>query len=323
MSPFGFDTTSEEVVQAFAGNIKGRVFLVTGASAGGLGASTAVHLARQGPAQLILVSRNRAKVEPVLQEVAAIDKPVRTTFVPCELSDPDSVRAAAAQINGDAAVPRVDVVVNNAGVMAIPEYTLDKQGVEMTFSANHVGHFLLTNLLMPKIAAAGHGARIVNVTSRGHEVDHVHLDDHNFSGGRTYDPWSGYGRSKTANILFSLELNRRLRARGITSLAVHPGVIFETSLANHVNRNDFSKIPEIAKRNTGRDMGAVGAARKTLSQGSSSILCAALNPEMDAESGVYVADCQITPPADHARDPEAAKGLWELSEKLVGQKFDL
>ncbi|KAI1644430.1 NAD(P)-binding protein [Daldinia loculata] len=322
MSPFGFSTTSEELVKALADKIKGRTFLITGTTAKGLGAQTAISLARESPAHLILVSRTKAKVDPVLEEIASIDPNVKTTFITCELTDFDSVRAAAEKINNDASIPKIDVVINNAGIMNVVDYTLDKQGIELTFSADHVGHFLLTNLIINKIIAAAPGARIVNVTSRGHGVGPFRGDDYNFSDGKAYDGWSAYGQAKTANILYSVELSRRLASKGIKSYAPHPGTIYGTNLATHLVEYDFSRIAEIAQRNNpGKPWGGVGQ-RKTLSQGAAPLLAAALDPDFDDRPGSYIVDCQIVAPHEYATDPEAARKLWEISEKLVGQKFD-
>ncbi|KAI8962519.1 NAD(P)-binding protein [Daldinia sp. FL1419] len=321
MSPYGFETTSEELAKGFADKIKGRTFLITGTTARGLGAQCAITLAREGPANLILVSRTKSKVDPVLEEIAKINPNVKTTFVTCELTDFDSVRAAAETINNDASIPKIDVVINNAAVMNVREYTLDKQGIESTFSANHLGHFLLTNLIINKIIAAAPGARIVNVTSRGYGISPFRGDDYNFSGGKAYDGWSAYGQSKTSNILYSMELSRRLASKGVKSYAPHPGSIMETNLANHLVNEDFGEIAAIAERNTGKPWGGISKL-KTRSQGAAPLLAAALDPDFDDKPGSYIVDCQVEIPHEYARNPETARKLWEISEKLVGQKFD-
>ncbi|KAI0169900.1 retinol dehydrogenase 13 [Hypoxylon sp. FL1284] len=321
MSPFDHDTTTEELTKAFADRIRGRTFVITGTTHGGLGGNAAVMLARESPAHIILVSRNKAKVEPVMREIAETNPSVKVTFAECELSDFDSVRAAARQINEDASVPRIDVLVNNAGLMMIRDYTLDKQGNEMGLSANHLGHFLLTNLLMGKIVAAAPGSRVVNVTSTGHRASAFRFDDYNFSGGATYHGWSSYGQSKTANLLFTVELARRLADRGVRAYAPHPGIIWGTGLALHLDDSDQITLFETAKRNTDEDFGG-HEPQKTLSQGTSPLLAAALDPAFDDRSGSYVYDCQIATPRPYASDPELARKLWDLSEKLVGQKFD-
>ncbi|KAI1454703.1 retinol dehydrogenase 13 [Annulohypoxylon moriforme] len=322
MSPFGFHTPSEELAKAFADHIKGRTFLITGTSAKGLGAHAAITLARESPSHIILVSRNKSRCEPVIDEIARINPKVKVTFVTCELSDFDSVRAAAAQINADDSIPHIDVVINNAGVMAIQKYTLDKQGYEMTLSSNHLGHFLLTNLIMPKILAAGPGSRIVNVSSKGHRISPFRFEDYNFSEGAEYNGWSAYGQSKTANVLFSVDLARRLAGRGIRAYSVHPGGIYGTGLALHLDDSMWPELEDVTMKNTGRPFGGIDDV-KTLTEGTSPLLAAALDPEFDEKSGSFIQDCQIYNALEHATNPESARKLWEVSEKLVGQKFDL
>jgi NAD(P)-dependent dehydrogenase (short-subunit alcohol dehydrogenase family) len=319
MSPFDENSTSEEVTEAFSAQVKNRIFLVTGTSAGGLGAYTATSLARHAPAQLVLVSRSKAKVDPVIQEIAAINPQLKVTFVACELTDQASVRHAADTINGDATIPHIDVIINNAGVMMIPDYQTDKAGYEMQLSANHLGPFLLTNLLLPKVKAAGPGARIVNVSSSGNRISPFRFDDWNFSGGKTYDGWTAYGQSKTANILFTVELARR----GITSVAAHPGTIMETNLARYMKlgpgEDPWALLFQVAVRNTGKEFTVSEA--KTLSQGAASLLVAALDPAFAEKSGCYIEDCQVYQTYDYALDKDNAMKLWSLSEELVGQKF--
>ncbi|KAH8840018.1 hypothetical protein MCOR27_009703 [Pyricularia oryzae] len=322
MTAFGSETTAEEVVSAFSSKVKGRTFLITGASANGLGAYMATSLARASPQALILIARSEVKVAPVIEEIASIDPAIRAIFVPVDLSDQESVRAAAATILDDHDMTKIDVVINCAGIMYVEEFTTDAKGNELQFSANHVGHFLLTNLLMPKILAAGEGARIVNITSHGHQLSDVWWSDPTFNKGKDYHGWSGYGQSKTANILFSVELARRLKDRGIVSLAVHPGTIAGTGLFQHVPMERLDEGDMISRKNTGLPFG-LDLPWKTSSQGSSSGLAAALDPELAAHSGSYIQNCQVGTPRQYALDGEKAKKLWIMTEELVGQKFDL
>ncbi|KAK3310028.1 retinol dehydrogenase 13 [Chaetomium strumarium] len=321
MSPFNFHTTGEEVVSAWPEHIKGRTFLITGPSNKSLAAGAAIDLAKKAPEHIILVGRNKAKIDPVVEQIRSVGAGVQVTFVQCDLSDHDSVRKAADEINANGAIQKIDVVINCAGVMNIHDYTLDKQGIEMTFSACHVGHFLLTNLILPKVLAAGKGARIINVTSVGHTIGPVRFDDPNFSAGAAYDPWSAYGQAKTANILYSVELSRRLADRGVVSNAPHPGGIAETGLVRDTEMHEFDAIGPIAVRNTGREF-RLDHPFKTIDGGVSSILAAALDPGFADKPGIYIRDCQPQTPYEYAADPEAAKRLWALSEQLVGQKFD-
>lgn len=323
MTPFGFHTTSEEVVDAFANQIEGRTFLITGPSQASIGAHAAVALASKGAGHLILVARNPAKVQPVIDKIRETYSNVSLTFIQCDLTDYDAVRRAADQINSNASFAKIDVVINNAGVMFVKDFTLDKQGNELTFSANHLGHFLLTNLILPKILAAGPGARIVNVSSDAHQLSNVWFDDPTFSLGEKYDGWTAYGQSKTANIHFTIELARRLGERGLYSFAVHPGVIFNTGLAGHISDEDWTStdLRELGRRNTGEAFDSVGP-RKSTTQGAASLLAAALGFASKESNGAYIFDCQVGEARAFATDRENARKLWALSEELLGQGFN-
>lgn len=205
MSQFTRSTIGAEVVKEYGHRVKGKTIAITGTSNGGLGAETAIALAHAGPAHILLLARSANKVEPVQANIQGINATTKTTFVPIELDDWDSVRKAAANINDK--VSQIDLLINNAGIMAVP-YTLNKAGIESHFATNHLGHFLLTALLFDKIAAAGPGARIVNVTSDGYQLGPCRFEDYNFKNGEEYHPWSGYGQSKTANILVSPQLHK-------------------------------------------------------------------------------------------------------------------
>ncbi|POS72439.1 retinol dehydrogenase 13 [Diaporthe helianthi] len=324
MSQFTSQTTSEEVCDAFPSHIKGRTFLITGTSVNGLGARLAATLAQYSPAQLILVSRSKSKVDPVIEEIKSEYSRISVKFVLCELSDQDSVRSAAKTILSDSEIGKIDVVFNNAGRMAILEYEVDTRGNEMQLSANHIGHFLLTNLIMPKILAAGAGARIINLTSFGHRIGPFRFEDPNFSGGKEYDPWSAYGQSKTANILFATELARRLRPHNIQCFAVDPGLVLTTGLGAHM---DFvAQVPALQaaaeKNNPGLDWGVEGRTKDD-SQGCATGLTAALDPSLEAQSGAYLEDCVVLEAQEYATDLENARRLWAYSEEIVGQKFNI
>lgn len=322
MSPFGYYTTSDMVVDEFADQIKGRVFLITGPSDKSLGGYAATSIAKKSPAHIILVSRNKAKVDPVLKDIASIDASIKTSFFQCDLADLNSVRNAAGEINADASIGHIDVVLNSAGVMYISEYTLDRYGRELTLSACHIGHFLLTNLIMPKILAAGKGARIVSVTSRGHTIGPFRFDDWNFSGGKAYDGWSAYGQAKTANILFAVELADRLADHGITAVSVHPGSILGTGLTTHMNlEEDLKNLDPTTVRNTGKHFVSDGPP-KNISEGAAAMLAAMLDPFFDRHSGALSQDCQVACAHAYASDKGNARKLWHLSEEWVGQKFD-
>ena len=152
-----------------------KTVVITGTSEGGLGAQTALSLAHAQPAEILLLGRTESKIKPVISQLAEINPSVRTSFIPVDLADLSSVRTAAQHIN--AMVVKIDVLINNAGIMAVKDYTETKDGFESQFGANHLGHFLLTNLLIGKIA---NGGRIINLTSMGYESEEIRFDDYNF-----------------------------------------------------------------------------------------------------------------------------------------------
>lgn len=281
-------------------------------------------LAESGPAVLVLVGRSRQKCQPVVDAIARASPSTSVRFVEADLSSLASVRRAAQAILDDGAVPAIDVVINNAAVMMCPlERT--PEGNELQFATGHLGHFLLTNLLMPKLLRRDGSARIVNVSSSGNKMGGIRWADPNFDQAGSYSPIDAYGQAKTANVLFSVALNARLAARGAArAFALHPGSI-ATGLQVHMT-------PEIRDEATKRLFaGHEGAERpplKTLQQGCATTLRAALDPDLPAHEGVFLNDCQLTTPsecpflAEHAVVPEDAERLWDLSEKLVGQKFE-
>ncbi|KAI9149071.1 Short-chain dehydrogenase TIC 32, chloroplastic [Paramyrothecium foliicola] len=315
-------TTNDQVIEAFASRAKGRTFVVTGAGKPSIASQLVLSLASAAPAHILIASRTGANVEPVLEEIKTIDASIKTTFIQIDLSDRDSVRVAAQEIC--AAAPEIDVLINSAGVMALKGYTLDKQGVEMQFSVNHVGHFLLTNLIMPSLIAAATrngGARIVNLTSSGYMISQVRFDDWNFSGGKTYDHWTGYGQAKAANVLFAYGLNAKLKKLGITSTAAHPGYTTGTRLGNHLSMEDYGEIAPTMKRNTGIDWTWEEPRLKSLDQIAATPLIAALDPELPSKSPAYLVNGQAKEPEAYASSAETAERLWTLSEEIVGQKF--
>ena len=213
------------------------------------------------------------------------------------------VRACARSFLGDH--DRLDVLVNNAGVMACP-FGMTADGFELQFGTNHLGHFLLTNLLAPALVAAA-PARVVSLSSRGHRFSDVDLDDPNFE--RTpYDPWVGYGRAKTANVLFA------------AAIAVHPRTI-STELGRHLTDESLATL--VASMPPGQE-----TRWKPVAEGAATSVWAATAAELDGRGGVYLEDCGIAEPSDdpathggvrpYALDPARAAALWELSERLVG-----
>jgi NAD(P)-dependent dehydrogenase (short-subunit alcohol dehydrogenase family) len=294
--------------------------VITGASAEGLGAQTALNIAAANPAALILLARDPSKVQGVLDQIGAISTSIKTAFVPIHLDDLASVRAAADEVAKQIPSDRIDVLINNAGIMAVP-YSKTKMGVESQFATNHLGHFVLTRRLFPLLKNADSSVRVINVTSDGYRICQFRPDDVNFGDGKDYHPWSGYGQSKTANILFT----KALAKRGVLSFAVHPGVIPTTHLGDGLDFSIFGEVDEITKKHTGKLFGDLGA-MKTAEQGVATTLIAAFDPRITGQNGGYLIDCQLVKEADvaeHARGEMMVDRLWELSEELSGEKFDI
>lgn len=277
--------------------------MITGASAG-LGRQSARALAATG-AHVILAARNVQALQETQQWIVAGQPDAHTSLVALDLTALASVRAAAARIAGLA--PRIDVLMNNAGVMFTP-FSRTSDGFEMQFGTNHLGHFELTRLLRPRLA----GARVVILSSDGHHMSDIDLGDPNWER-RRYDKFAAYGAAKTANVLHMVELNRRYAADGLHAVAVHPGVV-ATSLARHMSSEDFAVLRKPSGRAGGED---VLSRIATPEQGAATQVWAATTSELDGAGPVYLADCAIrSDVAGYAMDESRAARLWELSEEL-------
>jgi NAD(P)-dependent dehydrogenase (short-subunit alcohol dehydrogenase family) len=346
---FGAKTEASTVADAFSSQIANKVILITGVNAGGIGGSTTEALAAHSPKLLILSGRSQTKVDEVIEKVKSVHPHVNCRFLKLDLSSQKSVRAAAQEVLSYPDVPQIDILINNAGVMNIPDRTLSEDGLEMQFATNHIGHFLFTNLILSKLIASSSGSakgatRIVNVSSKGVRFSPVRFSDLNFTKPVDQLPESerpdlaimkasffdidmtgayhgmiAYGQSKSANVLFSLSLTERLyEQHGILSFGLHPGAIL-TELSRY---NDPATVETALDRY--RSMGMV---IKTLGQGAATTLVAALDPKLVPANkdgkGVYMGDCQVAETASWATDPVAAEKLWTASEELVGEKFPL
>ncbi|CAO1600458.1 hypothetical protein XANCAGTX0491_004147 [Xanthoria calcicola] len=325
--PWDATATSEQVVAAFAAQVKGRTFVITGAGQPSIGSSMATELAKASPAHILIASRTAAKVDPVLSAIRANNPSVKATFVQVDLSNHTSVRKAASEILA-ATGSMIDVIINSAGNMALKQYTQDDQGIEMQLSANHVGHFLLTNLLVPALLAgaqASYGARIINVTSGAYQISPVRFDDPAFSGGKAYNPWIAYGQAKTAQILFAHGITKRLKQQGVVSFACHPGSNMDTKLGTHLTMDDYADMACVTRRNTGDEFFFCFGDEprfKTYDQIGATPLIAALDPELTAKAPAYLQNNQLVQPVvTHAYESEHVEKCWKLSEGLVGQEF--
>ncbi|XWW95270.1 hypothetical protein V2A60_003225 [Cordyceps javanica] len=312
--------TASGLTSDLAEHIKGKVVLTTGVSPKGLGATFVQAIAQGQPALLILAARNPAKLEQTAKDIEAASPGVKTKSLELALDRSDSVKKAAKTILSWDDVPAIDVLVNNAGIMAV-EYQLSPDGVESQFATNHLGPFLFTNLIMNKILASSL-PRIVNVSSDGHRLSHIRWDDYNFDNGKTYNKWVAYGQSKTANMLFSIALASKLGSRGLQSYSLHPGVI-NTNLGNHVE--EFDSLRD-ADRALGNKEGWADFKWKTADQGAATHVYAAFAPNLNDHNGGYLENSRIADPCVETVKPWAtssieAERLWKLTEKLVGQEF--
>jgi NAD(P)-dependent dehydrogenase (short-subunit alcohol dehydrogenase family) len=313
---FDSQSTTDQVLEGI--DLSGKVAIVTGAS-GGLGAETARALAAHG-ASVTLTARDTAKAEAVADTIRAAHPSARLDVRSLALDRPDDVRAFAKSWLAEH--PKLSLLLNNAGVMACPlERTAE--GWEMQFATNHLGHFLLTALLVPALRA-GAPARVVDTSSGGHRMSPVVFEDIHFER-RPYDKWAAYGQAKSANVLHAVELDRRLAAHGVRAFGVHPGMIM-TELGRHLTAEDIRELQARAKQRSSSGI----ASWKTPQQGAATQCWAATAPELAGRGGLYLEDCQIsgtTPPPGSlgaegwALDPEAAAQLWAVSEEMLGEKF--
>ena len=307
-SPFGAASTALEVVQDV--DLHGRRALVTGA-ASGIGVETARALAAAG-AETIIAARDLTAAERVAADVRATTGNRAVSVAHLDLVDRGSIDRLVASVPGP-----LHLLVDNAGVMAVPQRRRSAEGHELQFATNHLGHFRLTLGLLPALRAAG-GARVVSVSSRAHQDSSIVFDDIDFAR-RPYDPALAYAQSKTANVLFAVEAARRWSDDGILTNALHPGAIADSNLSRHYAPGVLDGI-----RRSGR------YAWKTLQQGAATSVFVATSPLLDGVAGRYFVDCReaelidpasagqvATGVASHALDPAAAEKLWEISEQMM------
>ena len=306
-----FETTTSEVIDGI--DLSGSVAVVTGATTG-LGRETARTLASAG-AHVVVCGRTADKCRAAIAEILETDADASLEFEPFDLGDLSTVRAGA-----DAILtrhPEIAILINNAGVMFTPEgKTVD--GFETQFGTNHLGHFVLTNHLMPALLA-GAPSRIVNLSSAGHGFSDILWDDPNYET-RPYDKFEAYGQSKTANILFTVGLEARHAASGVRSNAVHPGMIM-TDLARHMGEGDMEELGARAAQREASGNGGGLPGFKTIEQGAATSVFAAVSPSLDDVGGRYLDNVEFGDPAAWATDPDAAERLWAVSESLVGESF--
>ncbi|MDR3512991.1 MAG: SDR family NAD(P)-dependent oxidoreductase [Caulobacteraceae bacterium] len=316
--PFGATSTTDEVLAGV--DLRGKRILVTGVSAG-LGVETARALAAHG-AEVVGAARNLDKARAATEAVRAqAADGGGLELVELDLASLASVRACADALVADGRP--FDVVIANAGVMACPKgQTAD--GFETQFGTNHLGHFVLVNRIASLFKP---GSRLVNLSSSGHRFSDVDLDDPNFE--RTpYAEFVAYGRSKTANVLFAVEFDRRHKADGVRATAVHPGGI-QTELGRYMTPEIIQRM--IEEFNANQAQGAPAFTWKTIPQGAATSVWAGVVAPADEVGGRFCEDCHVAEIVDdpglragvraYALDPEHAKALWAKSEEMVGEQF--
>jgi len=312
MSTLGFSSTTDTVLAGL--DLTGQHVLVTGGSTG-LGEETSRALAAHG-ATVTMAVRDLDRGRAAADRIRATTPHAALHLREVDLASLASVRAFAEAFLADHS--SLDVLINNAGIMACPQGTTG-DGYELQFGTNHLGHFLLGVSLAPALVA-GTPSRIVSLSSRGHAFADVDLDDWNFE--RTdYEPFVAYGRAKTANALFAVGFQQRYGTQGVQAFSVHPGGI-HTELGRHMTPATIqSLMGRIA--DSGREF-----AWKTIPQGAATTVWAATSPDLDGHGGAYLEDCGIaevsnddganTGVRSYALDEARADALWSLSERLVG-----
>ncbi|XP_029958087.1 retinol dehydrogenase 12 [Salarias fasciatus] len=284
--------------------LDGKTVLITGANTG-IGKETSRDLARRG-ARVVMACRDLTRAERAAEEIRRSTGNGNVVIRHLDLSSLYSVRQFAKDFLDSE--DRLDILINNAGVMMCPKW-LTEDGFETQLAVNHLGHFLLTNLLLPKLKSSA-PSRIVNVSSIAHRGGRIDFEDLFFSR-RPYSALESYRQSKLANVLFSSEIARRLKGSGVTSFSLHPGVI-RTELGRHVE-GWFPMLGAILRLPSLLLM-------KTPWQGCQTTLYCAVTPGLEDRSGQYFSDCAEQQVAPEGRDEATARRLWEESAKLVGLK---
>ena len=303
-SGFGARSTAADVLQEI--DLTGKLAIVTGGYSG-IGLETTRALAGAG-ARVVVPARRGAIAEQALAGMRGVE------IDELDLADLDSVREFAERFL--ASGRNVDIVINNAGIMACPE-TRVGPGWEAQFATNHLGHFALVNRLWPAIVAGG--ARVVSVSSGAHGITGIRWDDVQFEHG--YDRWQAYGQSKTANVLFAVQLDALGRDAGVRAFSMHPGAII-TPLQRHLPKQEMIDLGWIDESGN-----VIDPSFKTPEQGAATQVWAATSPQLGGMGGVYCEDCDVAEIATsddglgvdpHAIDPDDAARLWTRSAELTG-----
>ena len=282
--------------------LNGKTVIITGGNTG-IGKETAIDLAKRG-ARVILACRNENKGNEAVNEVIQESGNNNVIFRPLDLASLQSVREFADYV--DQHEDRVDILINNAGVMMCP-FAKTAEGFEMQIGTNHFGHFLLTNLLLDKLKACA-PSRIVNVSSYAHRMGKIDFDNLNSENG--YNPYTAYGQSKLANVLFTRQLAKRLQGTGVIANSLHPGAV-DTELQRHFSVRKVNILNTLMSP-------LLWLTFKTPKQGAQTSIFCAVDESLEGVSGKYFADCRDTKCAKAAYDDDVAERLWQVSEELTG-----
>jgi len=276
-------------------DITGKVCIVTGANAG-IGKETALGLANLG-ARVVMICRDRDRGEAAQREIKQRSGDDRVELMICDLGSQKSIEQFANEFKQH--YDRLDVLVNNAGVL-MRERSLNEDGIESTFAINHMGYFLMTNLLLDVLKRGGATARIVNVASTAHKYGKVDIGG--WVIGRDYSAFSAYANSKLANVLFTYELARRLEGTSVTANCLHPGA---------VGTNLFRGLPRLLQA-------LIALVTMGPERGARTSIYLAGSPDVEGVSGKYFAKRRQEKSSDASYDRDAARQLWEVSEELTG-----
>ncbi|KAK4064321.1 hypothetical protein Trihar35433_7838 [Trichoderma harzianum] len=315
---FSPKSTATEVAKAFATQIRGKTILITGVSPGSLGSATAMAIASQQPQCLLLGSRTLKNIHSVIDDIHSMYPSTVVEPILMDLSSQKSVRAAAADVNSR--ISKLDVLINNAGIMAVPDRTLSEDGIEIQFATNHLGHFLFTNLILKKLQAAAKDAknegdtRVINLSSNGHRISPVRFSDWNFEN-KTVPPEEQANEEAYKSRGQILEWSN-----GYEKLVAYGQSKTATIMTNLIRHMDLAKLQ--ASTNSA-PAGGNGPALKSLDQGAATSIFAAFDPSLNVESSIYLEDCHNGIAEAYASDPDLAAKLWKLSESIVGQSFSL
>jgi len=315
---FNHQSTADDVLAGMDLSSK-RVLVTGGASC--IGAETVRAMAAKG-AQVIIAARNLDAAGEVKASVVATTGNENIDVMFLELGSLAKIRASAAEFL--ARYESLDILINNAGIMACP-HGQTEDGFELQFGSNHIGHFYFTQKLMPALLKAG-SARVIALSSMAHRMSPMVFDDIQYQS-RPYEKWQAYGQSKTANILFAVGLNDRYAEQGVEAFAVHPGAI-ATPLGRHLAEKEIQALVEANKTSANNPEDKEQGGIKTVEQGAATSCYAATAPALAGKGGVYLEDCGIATQVsddpnfrggvrDYALNSADADRLWEITEELI------